>query len=254
MLFQKKQFPEEDELVLVSITKVNPNSVFATLDHYGGRTGLIHISEVSPGRIRNIRDFVIEGKKAVCKVLKIDPEKGHIDLSLRRVTEIQKMGFLDKIKQEQKAEKLFSAFTSQNKISPEASKKMAAEINREYESLHEFFADIVEDRTTAQKIINDGKKLDDFVKEKIKPEEVELKGKIKAVLFDSDGAEQLKKIFSVAEDAKTQIKYLGAGLYSISIKSKDAKEGDALLKQKTAKVEQFINEHKGTFNFEKEEE
>jgi translation initiation factor 2 subunit 1 len=40
-----------------------------------GKQGLIHISEVSPGRIRNIRDFVKEGKMVVCKVIKIDEGK-----------------------------------------------------------------------------------------------------------------------------------------------------------------------------------
>ena len=94
MLLKKRGYPPEDSLVLVTVTKVNPNSVFVTLDYYENRPGLIHISEISPGRIRNIRDFVIEGKKVVCKVLKIDQTKGHIDLSLRRVTEIQRRNLL----------------------------------------------------------------------------------------------------------------------------------------------------------------
>ncbi|MEK6948847.1 MAG: S1 RNA-binding domain-containing protein, partial [Nanoarchaeota archaeon] len=60
MLLQKKGFPQEDELVLCTVTKVEFHSVFVTLDEYG-KGGMIHISEVSPGRIRNIRDFVREG-------------------------------------------------------------------------------------------------------------------------------------------------------------------------------------------------
>ena len=89
MLLKKEGFPEEDELVICTVTSVHHSSVFTNLDEYG-RTGLIHISEISPGRIRNIRDYVVEGKKVVCKVLRVDKEKGHIDLSLRRVKEMQK--------------------------------------------------------------------------------------------------------------------------------------------------------------------
>jgi len=70
MLLKKEGFPEEDELVMCTITKVQFHSVFANLDDYG-KNGMIHISEVSPGRIRNIRDFVKEGKKVVCKVLEL---------------------------------------------------------------------------------------------------------------------------------------------------------------------------------------
>jgi translation initiation factor 2 subunit 1 len=69
MLYHKTGIPEDSELVLCTVNKVLPNSVFVTLDEYG-IDGLIHISEVSPGRIRNIRDFVKEGKKVVCKILK----------------------------------------------------------------------------------------------------------------------------------------------------------------------------------------
>ena len=105
MLLKKEGFPEEDELVMCTITKVQFHSVFAQLDEYD-KSGMIHISEVSPGRIRNIRDFVKEGKKVVCKVLRVSPEKGHIDLSLRRVGETQRRNKVDELKQEQKAEKI----------------------------------------------------------------------------------------------------------------------------------------------------
>src|SRR3989344_5557116 len=67
---------------------------------------MIHISEISPGRIRNIRDFVKEGKKVVCKVLNVNREKGYVDLSLRRVNQAQKISKNNSYKQEQKAEKV----------------------------------------------------------------------------------------------------------------------------------------------------
>ncbi|MBW2993050.1 S1 RNA-binding domain-containing protein, partial [Candidatus Woesearchaeota archaeon] len=75
MLYKKSGMPEENSLVLCTITKIYHNSVFASLDEFG-KQGMIHISEISPGRIRNIRDFVKEGKKIVCKILRIDRAKG----------------------------------------------------------------------------------------------------------------------------------------------------------------------------------
>ena len=97
MLLQKEGFPEEDEFVLCTVNNVHYHSVFVKLDEYG-KTGLIHISEIAPGRIRNIRDYVIEGKKVVCKILKVDAKTGHIDLSLRRVNENQKKIKINEIK------------------------------------------------------------------------------------------------------------------------------------------------------------
>ncbi|TAL53018.1 MAG: S1 RNA-binding domain-containing protein, partial [Nanoarchaeota archaeon] len=89
MLLQKKGFPPESELVLCTVTNVQGHSVFVKIEDYG-ISGMIHISEVAPGRIRNIRDYVKEGKLIVCKVLRVNKERGHVDLSLRRVTESQK--------------------------------------------------------------------------------------------------------------------------------------------------------------------
>ena len=98
MLHKREGFPEEDELVMCTVTKIFPHSVFVNLDEFD-RNGLIHISEVSPGRIRNIRDFVKQDKKVICKVLRINKERGHIDLSLRRVNDAQRRNKSDEIKQ-----------------------------------------------------------------------------------------------------------------------------------------------------------
>ena len=89
LLFRKKGLPEEEEIVICEVTKIYQNSVFANIIEYD-KSGMLHISEVSPGRIRNIYDYVKVGKIIICKILSVNKEKGHVDLSLRRVTESQK--------------------------------------------------------------------------------------------------------------------------------------------------------------------
>ena len=253
MLLKKKGFPEEDILVLVTVTKVNPNSVFVTLDHYEKRTGLIHISEISPGRIRNIRDYVVEGKKIVCKILRVDREKGHIDISLRRVTEIQKRNFLNDIKQEQKAEKLLQFFAEKNKISVVDLNKIVFNIGKDYNFVFDFFRDIVENVVKVEDTINIpiAKKLEEFVREKIQPEEVVVKGKLKVSFFDSDGVSEIKSLFKEVMDDQTEVRYLGAGVYSFEVKAKEFKDAEKLLKQKLDKVESFVEQKKGVFSFER---
>jgi len=105
MILRKEGYPERDELVLCTVTNVQFHSVFCKLDNYE-KSGMIHISEIAPGRIRNIKEHVKEGQKVVCKVLQINLERGHIDLSLRRVNAGQKRAKLNEIKQEQLAEKI----------------------------------------------------------------------------------------------------------------------------------------------------
>ena len=66
-----KEFPEEGEIVLCTVIKIMGTTVFVHLDDYN-REGVVSTSEVAPGRIRNIRDYVTINKKIVCKILRID--------------------------------------------------------------------------------------------------------------------------------------------------------------------------------------
>ena len=75
---------EEGEVVLCTVDRIVGTVVFVKIE--GNGEGSIVMSEVAPGRIRNIRDYVVPKKKIACKILRISPS-GHIDLSLRRVSQ-----------------------------------------------------------------------------------------------------------------------------------------------------------------------
>lgn len=49
--------------------------------------GLIHISELSSGRINHPREVVQEGEKHVMRIIRIDPQRRRMGLSLKRVTD-----------------------------------------------------------------------------------------------------------------------------------------------------------------------
>ena len=118
MLYHRQGIPEENEIVLCKVSKIFPNSVFVDILEYG-KSGLIHISEIAPGRIRNLREYVTPDRQIVCKVLRIDREKGHIDLSLRRVNSHEQSEKLEEIKQELKAEQLVKNLSAKLKRSKE---------------------------------------------------------------------------------------------------------------------------------------
>ena len=90
MSLKKQEWPEPGDLVIATVETVADYGAYVKLDEYD-KKGLLHVSEISSSWIRNIRDFVREGQKVVLKVLRVDPEKGHIDLSLRRVTKREKI-------------------------------------------------------------------------------------------------------------------------------------------------------------------
>lgn len=255
MPVKKDGFPEENELVMCTVTKVQFHSVFASLDEYH-KGGMIHISEVSPGRIRNIRDFVKEGKKVVCKVLKINQEKGHIDLSLRRVTEREKRTKVDELKKAQLAEKMIEFVAKDTK---QDGKKLFQEISakllQKYDSVYDFFqalvagdADIKETGASAAV----AKKLEEVIKSRIKESTVTVDGKLKLISFADDGVEVIKAALKKAEDAAkdtVSIKYLGSGTYGVSVVAKDYKQAEKMLKQVTEPAIEYVQKHDGSGEF-----
>ena len=103
---KKKEYPEEGELVVGTVVKVQNFGAFITLDEYPGKEGFIHIAEIATGWVKRIRNHIKEKQKVVCKVMHVDQAKDHVDLSLKRVNEHQKRDKIQEWKNSQKAEKL----------------------------------------------------------------------------------------------------------------------------------------------------
>src|SRR3989344_7500317 len=139
-MFIKEGLPEQGNLVMCTVKKILFHSVFVDLDEYNQIEGMVHISEISPGRIRNIRDYVKEGKKIVCKVLRVNQERKQIDLSLRRVNQNERIIKSTEFKQERKAEKMLESLAKDLKISPdELFKTFGKKLIENYSSLNNGF-------------------------------------------------------------------------------------------------------------------
>lgn len=255
MLFKKQGFPEEGELVMCTVTKVQYHSVFVNLDEYD-KGGMIHISEVSPGRIRNIRDFVKESKKVVCLVLRINEEKGYIDLSLRRVNEGQKRAKVDEIKKEQMAENIIGFVAKKlNKDVKDVYEDISEKIFKKYDSLYVCFEDVVKTEGLLEKLGMEkklAKDLEEGVKQRVKPSEVKIEGKLKLVSYEPDGVEIIKETLKKAKEIgkdNFNVTYLGGGVYDIEVKAKDFKEAEKILKNTTQEALNFIKGKEGEGEF-----
>ena len=250
----KKGIPEDKELVLCTVTKIYPHSVFVEMDEYK-KTGMIHISEISPGRIRNINNYVKVGKIIVCKVLRIDQEKGHIDLSLRRVTEHQRRFKINALKQEQKAEKIIDFVSEKLKI--EKNKfydEVADKILEEYETIYDCFEDFIADETVLDGFKFDKNVLDilqETIRQRIKPPRVEIHGELSLKTYAPNGAEQIKEALLKAEKVSEAavVRYKGAGKYTVTVVSEEYKTAEKIMKDVTDTAIEAIKKHEGEGSF-----
>lgn len=77
---------EVGAIVEGKVTGITKFGAFVELP--GGKTGMVHISEVAATYVKEIRDFVSENQMVKVKVLAVTPE-GKINLSIKRAAENQ---------------------------------------------------------------------------------------------------------------------------------------------------------------------
>ena len=257
MILKKEGFPEEGELLLCTVTKIFGHSVFVNIEEYN-KQGMIHISEISPGRIRNLRDYVVEGKKIVCVVLRVNKEKGHVDLSLRRVNDNQRRRKLESIKQEQKAEKILDYVAKElNKDPKQFYEAISEKIFKKYSNLNDCFFDVVKGEITLKELgieKESAEKLTDMIKERMKPPKIIISGNLSLKSYDGDGIEIIKQALKKAEDSGKEsvvIKYAGGGTYNVMVTADDYKQAEKILKDVSDASIKFIEKKQGIASFKR---
>merc|ERR1711998_433423 len=81
----QQRFPKVEDVVIVQVRSIADMGAYVSLLEYGNIEGMILLSELSRRRIRSINKLVRVNKTEVVMVLRVDKEKGYIDLSKRRV-------------------------------------------------------------------------------------------------------------------------------------------------------------------------
>jgi len=235
MFYKKSGFPEEDELVICTVKRVLPNAVFVILDEYKDKEGIIYLFEIAPGRIRNIREYVKEGKRIVCKVLRIDQKKNHIDLSLRRAPPSLARAKTIEYKQEEKAEKILERIAHEMKITlTDIYEKAGNKLMENYGSLSACFQKIVANEPLIEIPEDISKILIAVVKEKIKPPEVSISTVLQIESYAEDGVVKIKNLLNQIEEGakknnnKIDILYIGAPNYRLTVFARDYKSAEKI--------------------------
>jgi general stress protein 13 len=72
-------------IITGKVTGIQPYGAFVALDE--NIQGLVHISEITHGYVKEIKDHIKVGEQVTVKVLTIDKEAGKIGLSIRATEE-----------------------------------------------------------------------------------------------------------------------------------------------------------------------
>lgn len=281
------EFPEPGELVVCTVTDVKNFGAFVWLDEYPTdkgrqklairaqnpdhseevkfapgdfREGFIHITEVAPGWIKYIRDYVREGQKAVCKVLKVDEAKGHIDLSLKAVNEHQKREKIQSFKNEQKADKLMEFVAAKHgKSVDDCWEEFGYALVDKFGSMYAAFEAAVVDDRQIEKVGGDAPwvaALLAVARENITPPYVDIDGYVEILCPRPDGAKHIRDaLVKVQKTDKVNVKvqYIGAPRYRLLVRANDYKTAEEELQKAALKVIKYIEAHGGEGKFIRKE-
>ncbi|MDP3026398.1 MAG: hypothetical protein Q8N63_01730 [Nanoarchaeota archaeon] len=234
---------EEGQIVLCTVDKIVGTTVFVKIGK--NEEGTVTTSEIAPGRIRNLRDYVVPGKKIVCKILSI--RNGRLQLSLRRVKQNERKELLDKIQKENNYHAIIKTV-----LGKEEAEKIIEKINEE-QNLSDFFEKLKEEsgilneyfkKEDAEKII----KIIESKKEKPK----EIKNIMKLSSKSSNGINIVKGIINEAcKDSKCDVSYIAAGKYILGIKGEDFKQIKTEINSVLQNIEQQAKKQDCEFELEK---
>ena len=282
-----EDFPEPGELVVCTVADVKNFGAFVWLDEYPTekgrqklilraknpdkadevkfeagdfREGFIHITEVAPGWIKYIRDYVREGQKAVCKVLKVDEQKGHVDLSLKAVNEHQKREKVQEWKNEQKAEKLLEFVAAKlGKTTDECWDDFGYALVDKFGALYAAFEAAVVDEKAVEKVAAGAPWVAAFLevaRENITPPYVDIDGYLEIVCPRPDGAKHVRDALvkvQKTDRVSVKVQYIGAPRYRILVRANDYKSAEEELQKAALKAIKYVESHGGEGKFIRKE-
>ena len=250
--------PDLDEYVIATVRKIMPYGAFCSLDEYGDIETFLHVSEVSSGWIRNIREHIKEGQRIVAKVVRIDSQKNQIDVSLKRVTEADRKRKLLSFTNEQRATKLLEHCAKKMKVPPAvAVAEAGTALIAEFGDLYSAFEAISDNQPVKSKIKPEWLAVvTEVAKQEIKPKIAAQRYALKLESYDGEGVYLVRKVLDAVEKSasdgmQVSVHYVGAPNYYVDATAKDYKTLDKWLAKVTALVDGMIKPELTEFSMEK---
>lgn len=266
MVRRRWDWPEKNELVMCTVKEVFDQGAYLTLDEYGDKEGMVHISEIASGWIKNIRRHVKEGQKTVCKVLGVDKEKEQIDLSIRRVKDSQRSWKSEQWKRARKAENLLDQAAKRIDEDLDAAyEKVGFPLQEEEGDLYSVFEEAARRGREAleEKLDVDDVWIDtlmELIETSVEPPVVEVKGFVDLKTTSPEGVEVVSSALQKAEEhssnsSQVEVQYVGAPTYSLQVTAPSYKEAENILREAAEEAISIVEEDggEGEFYTEKEE-
>lgn len=251
-------------MVMVKVRSIAEMGAYVDLLEYNKIQGMILLSELSRRRIRSINKLIRVDRDECVVVIRVDKEKGYIDLSKRRVS-------AEEIKQcEEKYAKAKAVnsilrhvgeileYTSKEELE-ELYEKTAWYFDKKYNSVgygaYEAFKTCVSEPELLNECNLDEsthKVLLENIERKLTPQAVKIRSDIEVACYGYDGIDAVKDALTKGLDMSTEempikINLIAPPQYVVTTQTLERVEGVAKLKEAIAAIQESITKSGGVF-------
>ncbi|WIV66869.1 translation initiation factor IF-2 subunit alpha [Natrialbaceae archaeon AArc-T1-2] len=255
-------WPDPGELVVGKIDEIEDFGVFVDLEEYEDKRGLIHISEVASGWIKNVRDHVSEGQIVVCKVLDVDESSQQIDLSLKDVNDHQRSEKIQQWKNEQKADNWMELAFGED-VTGEQYGAIANELLAEHGSLYDGFKQAaIHGEDALERTDLDDEEIEaivDTARENVSVPYVNVTGYVDLENPAESGVDGVREALQAAEgngnvpdEVDLEVSYVGAPEYRIEVQAPNYKTAESELEASADRAVAAIEDQGGDGEYHRE--
>jgi len=258
----ENKYPEVDDLVIVQVKNVAEMGAYVSLLEYNQIEGMILLSELSRRRIRSINKLIRVGRTEIVVVLRVDKEKGYIDLSKRRVSPE------DIIKCEEKYNKSKAVHSIMRHVSEtckvrleELYIKFGWDLYKKFGHCYDSFKLAV---SQAEKVLGPYKLQEDIqkallqnIKRRLTPQAIKIRADLEVTCFSKEGIDAIKSALRAGEavstpDMPVKIKLVAPPLYVMMTTSLNKEKGIALLTEACQAISNTVKPKGGDLNIKTE--
>ena len=247
--------PEEGELVVVTVKNVKQNGVYVDFDEYPGLEGFIFIGEIASGWGKNIRSFVRDGQRLICKVMRTKKDGSSLELSLKSVSEERRRDRLQEWKNEQRSLQLLKVCGEKVGWSEAERDSLGEDLVSSFGTLYTAFEEAAMNETAIIDAGFEGDWITDFIEiaiENIIPPFVEIKGSLNLSINVDNGVDVIRDALISAEqyssekdEVSVMCFYDGAPEYRLVLKAPDFKTAEDLWVEVTDSIIKVMEENGG---------
>ena len=256
--FYEEEFPEIESLVMVNVRNIADMGAYVSLLEYNNIEGMILLSELSRRRIRSIHKLIRVGRNEIVMVLRVDQEKGYIDLSKRRVSPEDVAACEDKFKKANAVHGVLRHLADRRGLYlKELYEKIGWPLYKKYGHAYDAFklalaeepgvVDPFDALDVPDEIKNE---LKEYIKRRLAPKPTKIRADIEVSCFTYEGIDAIREalyagIACGGENSAIKVKLIAPPIYTMNTMTLEKDAGIALLNKAIDTIKELITKKGG---------